>query len=617
MTTQPSVFDFAGVAHKLGMIDADTVSQIRDASATSHIDARNVEQKKQAISSSLIKLQQAELVDSILQPVDSIPGFKLTDLLGRGGMGVVYKATQVTLGRSVALKTILMEKVGGIAIGRFEKEARTLAKIQHPNIISIYDFGKQGEQFYFAMEFIDGEDVSDLVQRSGTLNETLAWGIIRQVVAGLAHAAKDGIVHRDIKPANVLLLTAPEGMKIPGGAPLAKVADFGLAIEEHDLDAGSTRFTEERMIVGSPSYMSPEQFETTSVDFRSDIYSCGATVYEMLTGKKPFAGLSIAKLMSAKVTGTMPFSIHETSVSANSKKLVAKMMSVEPTDRFESYERLLNAIDHCLGTHGGSSNQDQTAAFDPNQISSKIDDADYQLDDDTFAGAIEPTKQMLARPNDKKSSRTVWILAAIVGIVFALLVVGIVLEQYKYRPGNRDLVLTESLPLYQGQDISGWPISQQSGQVGTETDELKSTALFVKNGYCRRLLPETSWKNYSLTLGIWILEDAESEIQFGISNATKRYGVLRLSNRKGTLLVRDASGNEINENTGPIGFKPIDYAVITIEKQQTDWFVFINDKFFAAMPFVAEDDAMEIRLVAKNGKVRFIELNQNKLGQKS
>lgn len=613
MTTQTSVFDFAGVAQKLGIFDAETAGQIRESSASSPSESRNAAQKKNAISSSLIKLQEAELVDSILQPDDSIPGFKLTDLLGRGGMGVVYKATQVTLGRSVALKTILMEKVGAAAIGRFEKEARTLAKIQHPNIISVYDFGKQDEQFYFAMEFIDGEDVSDLVKRSGKLSESLAWGIIRQVVAGLAHAAKDGIVHRDIKPANILLLTAPQGMKIPGGAPLAKVADFGLAIEERDLDGGSTRFTEERMIVGSPSYMSPEQFETTSVDFRSDIYSCGATVYEMLTGKKPFAGLSIAKLMSAKVNGVMPFPIHGASVSESTGNLVTKMMSVEPADRFENYDTLLTAIDQCLGAGQGSHDSGETSVFDPKQELAE-NDADYELDDDTFARAIEPTEQMLARSSGSDNSRTIWILSAIVGTVLALLVIWIGLEQFKYRPGNRDLVMIESLPLYQGQDISGWPISQQSGQVGTETDELKSTALFVKNGYCRRLLPETSWQNYSLTLGLWIIDESEAEIQFGVSNSMKRYGALKLTSNEGTLLVRDESGKEVTKKSAEILLKSNDYTVVTIEKQQADWFVFINEKFFAAMPFVADDDAMEIRLVAENGKVRFIELNQSKLG---
>ena len=615
MTTRPSVFDFAGVAQKLGIFNAETAGQIRESAATSPIDSRNAAQKKNAISSSLIKLQEAELVDSILQPYDSIPGFTLTDLLGRGGMGVVYKATQVALGRSVALKTILMEKVGAAAIGRFEKEARTLAKIQHPNIISVYDFGKQDEQFYFAMEFIDGEDVSDLVKRSGKLSETLAWGIIRQVVAGLAHAAKDGIVHRDIKPANVLLLDAPEGMRIPGGAPLAKVADFGLAIEERDLDGGSTRFTEERMIVGSPSYMSPEQFESTSVDFRSDIYSCGATVYEMLTGKKPFAGLSIAKLMAAKANGVMPFSIHKESVSECTKLLVAKMMSVEPADRFDNYEALLSAIDLCLGAGQGAHDSGETSAFDPNQDLAAID-ADYELDDDTFAKAIEPTEQMLAKQNVKGRSRTAWFLSAMFGVVLAILVIWIGLEQFKYRPGIRDLVVIESLPLYEGENISGWPISQQSGQVGTETDELKSTALFVKNGYCRRLLPETNWQNYSLMLGIWIIDEAQAEIQFGVSNGKKLYGVLKLTSDEGTLLVRDASGKEDKKYSAKIALKANDYTVVTIEKQQTDWFLFINEKFFAAMPFVAEDDAMEIRLVAENGKVRFIELNQSKLGRK-
>lgn len=601
-----SVFDFAAVAKKLGLLDGVSVEQLR-----SEPIATNEDQKRHAIKNSLIRIQDAEVVDSVLQPIDAIPGFRLTHLLGRGGMGVVYQATQVNLGRSVALKTILMEKVGGTAIGRFEREARTLAKIQHPNIISIYDFGRQNDQFYFAMEFIDGEDVADFVKRTGGLSEPISWGIIRQVVAGLAHAAKEGIVHRDIKPANVLLLQPPEGTAIPGGAPLAKVADFGLAIEERDLGDGSTRFTEERMIVGSPSYMSPEQFDSATVDFRSDIYSCGATVYEMVTGLKPFAGLSIAKLMSAKVNGELPLPISEIDASSDTKRVISKMMSVERTDRFDSYDALLSAIDRCLQERGDTG----VSLGKLNSIDRPETRADYVVDEATFNEQFEPTAQLLAK--NQPSSRGVFAAIVCFAVILLTLVAWILVEKFTYRPGSRDLIALESLPLYQGQDISGWPINQQSGQVGTEPDELKSMALFVQNGYCRRLLPETSWKNYSLTFAIWIPGDATAELHFGVSNHSKQFGVLELTNTNSRLLTRDSNGVERVNSVADIQLVENNYTMINIEKQQSDWFVFIDDQFFAAMPFIAEDDAMEIRLVAKNGKVRFIELNQRKLGPKN
>jgi serine/threonine protein kinase len=204
----------------------------------------------------------------------------LDSKLGAGGMGTVYCASRLLLGDRVAVKVLHPHQMADPqAVERFRREARTAARLKHPNVVTVYDFGVSIEGLnYQVMELVGGESLRSLVDRQGTLAETAAAEIIRQVCAALDEAHKLGIVHRDIKPENILVQTIPDGLHV-------KVLDFGIAALR---DIKGDRLTRTGDVVGTPHYMSPEHCLGEELDQRSDIYSLGIVLYEMLTSVVPF-----------------------------------------------------------------------------------------------------------------------------------------------------------------------------------------------------------------------------------------------------------------------------------------------------------------------------------------
>ena len=213
-------------------------------------------------------------------PIEEIaklfPQLEILELLGRGGMGAVYKARQLRLNRMVALKILASEKKGDAQFAeRFEREARTLALLHHPNIVAIYDFGEAQGNFYLLMEYVDGLTLRQLLQ-SRKLSPEEALAIVPKICEALQYAHQQGIVHRDIKPENILL--DKQGQ--------IKIADFGIA--KILGQAAQTGLTQEQQVIGTPHYMAPEQVERPrTVDHRADIYSLGVVLYEMLTSELP------------------------------------------------------------------------------------------------------------------------------------------------------------------------------------------------------------------------------------------------------------------------------------------------------------------------------------------
>lgn len=207
---------------------------------------------------------------------DYFPQFEIVELLGRGGMGWVYKARQKNLDRVIALK-VLPPGIGGdpAFAERFQREARALARLNHPNIVAIYDFGQAGPYFYFVMEFVDGANLRQL-ERTRRLSPEEAFGIVPKICEALQFAHDEGIVHRDVKPENILVDSKGR----------VKIADFGIAKlvgRKEDITLTGTQHT-----LGTPHYMAPEQIDTpTKVDHRADIYALGVVFYEMLTGEMP------------------------------------------------------------------------------------------------------------------------------------------------------------------------------------------------------------------------------------------------------------------------------------------------------------------------------------------
>ena len=204
-----------------------------------------------------------------------LPQYHIESLLGAGGMGAVYKGRQAALDRPVAIKLLPAEIAADPQfVARFQREARTLAKLQHPGIVTVYDFGQTSAgHLYFVMEFVDGTDLHRILHAPGGVNPAQALELISQICDALHYAHEKGVIHRDIKPGNILVNTQSR----------AKLADFGLA---RPVKEESAMLTASNVIMGTAAYMAPEQHEGHS-DQRADIYALGVMLYEMLCGQRP------------------------------------------------------------------------------------------------------------------------------------------------------------------------------------------------------------------------------------------------------------------------------------------------------------------------------------------
>ncbi len=257
--------------------------------------------------------------------------------LGKGAMGVVYRANDPMLNRMVAIKTINTEEAGheGMAEyeARFYTEAKAAGSLNHPNIIIIYDIGKSGHLVYMAMEYIEGRELREMLAEGKPLPVAQAVDIAAQVGEGLAYAHQHQVVHRDIKPANIMI--TPEGR--------AKIADFGIA----RMRSSETR-TQTGIILGSPKYISPEQVVGKRADHRSDIFSLGVILYESLTGSTPFNGEGLSALMY-QITNhdPSPPSSSNPQVPVMLDYIIAKVLAKSPEARYQSAADFANDLREC------------------------------------------------------------------------------------------------------------------------------------------------------------------------------------------------------------------------------------------------------------------------------
>jgi predicted Ser/Thr protein kinase len=267
--------------------------------------------------------------------------------LGRGAMGVVYKATDSVLERTVAIKTVNMNLTPEEAKGyeaRFYQEARSAGSLNHPNIVTIYDVGRVNDVVFMAMEFIEGVELRSLFADGRPLPVTQAISIAAQVAEGLGYAHDHGIVHRDIKPANIMVVQS---------GPV-KITDFGIA----RMRASSHDLTQTGMMLGSPKYMSPEQVIGKRADHRSDIFSLGVILYEMLSGATPFNGENVTALMYQIVNFAPPApSTVNSAVPELLDYIVAKMLAKPIDERYQGGHEVSRDLRQCeqqLGVNVGS-----------------------------------------------------------------------------------------------------------------------------------------------------------------------------------------------------------------------------------------------------------------------
>lgn len=259
-----------------------------------------------------------------------VSGYRVVAALGAGGMGSVYRAHDELLDRTVALKVLRPELAQQPHVAeRFRQEARTLARLLHPHITTLYTLAREGDDLIMVMEFVEGETLEALARRGTAPAEAVT--LMAQALDGVAHAHAHGIVHRDLKPAN--LMRTPEGV--------VKVMDFGIA----RLASGGARLTQTRHTVGTLAYMAPEQIRSQEVDARTDVYAAGAMLFELLTGRLPFEADSDFALMQAHLDAPVPAaSAFAPAVPEALDGVIRRAMAKDSDDRFPSAEALREAL---------------------------------------------------------------------------------------------------------------------------------------------------------------------------------------------------------------------------------------------------------------------------------
>ncbi|QJR15659.1 serine/threonine-protein kinase [Usitatibacter palustris] len=265
--------------------------------------------------------------------ISTLGRYKVISEIGQGAMGVVYKAVDPIIDRTVAIKTInlnLSRQELEEYEARFQQEIKAAGRLNHPNIVTIYDVGKTESVAYMAMEFLEGQELKDIIAGGKLLPVTDMVDISAQVADGLWFAHQQNIVHRDVKPSNIMVLKGT----------IAKITDFGIARLPN-----SAVKTMTGLILGSPRYMSPEQVIGKTIDARSDIFSLGVVLYEALTGVAPFDGDNVNAIMYATVNTTpSPPSAHNRAVPAMLDLIVAKAMAKTLDDRYQTIKELADDL---------------------------------------------------------------------------------------------------------------------------------------------------------------------------------------------------------------------------------------------------------------------------------
>ena len=260
--------------------------------------------------------------------------YEIIDKIGDGGMAFVYKAKDILLNRIVAVKVLRPEFVDDEEfLAKFKREAEAVANISHPNIVNVYDVGADGKVHYIVMEYVDGQNLKEIIKNEGTLDEYTALDITKQIARALGAAHKKGVIHRDIKPHNILI--SNEGREV-------KVADFGIAKA-----ATNSTMTNIGSIIGSVHYFSPEQAKGKPVKNNADLYSLGIVLYEMILGKVPFRGDSPISIALQHINEDIEFTSEEkTTIPQSIRTLIKKLTEKSPEDRYQRTEEVIEDIEY-------------------------------------------------------------------------------------------------------------------------------------------------------------------------------------------------------------------------------------------------------------------------------
>ncbi len=320
----------------------------------------------------LTPLRATDLVGTVLSD-----RYEIQELIGDGAMGQVYKAKHRLLKRTVAVKMMHPNLVSGAAaLKRFQKEAELASALNHPNILTVYDFGVTDDGVpYLVMAFLQGTSLATAISGGQSLELKRGLHIFKQVSLGLAHAHAHGVVHRDIKPSNIMLV------QLDSDPDFVKILDFGIAKLLTPSEGETSNLTRTGEVFGSPPYMSPEQCRAQPVDARSDVYSLGCVMYRTLSGKQPITGHDLIEYLYKHVNEIPPgFDVvcPEHNIPIELEKTIFKAMAKQPDDRFQSMTELRAALDEIYQTVPGES-------------LTRTDIARLEIEPDTASGAQDKT----------------------------------------------------------------------------------------------------------------------------------------------------------------------------------------------------------------------------------
>lgn len=336
--------------------------------------------------------------------------YEIIRVIGEGGMANVYLANDTILNRKVAVKVLRGDLANDEKfVRRFQREALSASSLNHPNIVEMYDVGEDDGNFYIVMEYVDGKNLKQLIKRRTKLSLTEVVDIMKQLTDGISHAHDSFIIHRDIKPQNMLILDNG----------LVKITDFGIAVA-----LNSTQLTQTNSVMGSVHYLPPEQAAGKGATFKSDIYSLGIMMYELITGKLPFRGENAVEIALKQMKEPIP-SIREDNneIPQAVENIVLKACAKNPKNRYDTAREMYNDLCTCL---------DEERKNEPKLVYK------YPEFDETTKAVKEEVKEInevnkeesdvsIKKENKKKNNNLTWILGGIVGFICIAFVVGLIL----------------------------------------------------------------------------------------------------------------------------------------------------------------------------------------------
>ncbi len=361
--TELTIDEFAESVSETGLITDGDLQRFRDElSADDDQSSTTLALAERIVADGKLTSYQVSVILKASDDPLLIDRYVILDTLGVGGMGVVFKALHKAMDRVVALKLLPADAVDSREkVERFQREARAAARLSHPNIVTVHDAAESNGSHFLAMEYVNGPDLSTIIREQGPVSVAEAVRFVRDAARGLEHAHEQGIVHRDIKPGNLLLA--------PGA--VVKVADLGLATIDsaRPLDQEQPELTQGGMILGTVAFISPEQaLETQSADGRSDIYSLGATLFCLLTGRPPYAEETTMKTLIAHREYPVPaLSDYREDVPDELGEICQRMLAKQVDDRFQAMSEVVDALD------GLNISDDDGASFSASRISAGAD----------------------------------------------------------------------------------------------------------------------------------------------------------------------------------------------------------------------------------------------------